>query len=124
MSRPHRRPDARIFSRTVPPSEYDGRPGVVTYYARSRNAIDKSGERVVALRYSDTDEVRIRHCRGNDARLPYLEYHAITYAASFDDLDVAALALQRLRRNDEPVVAWCARCSRPMQAWDEMCSHD
>ena len=91
-----------------------------TRFARSRNALEKGGDRVVALRRNDTGDVHILYCRGRLGARGYVEHHAVTYSALFDDRDVEAYAVEHLTRCG-PVVAWCGRCGRPMQAGAAMC---
>lgn len=95
-----------------------GVAGIRTTYGRSRNAVDKHGERVTAVRLDGSPFVNLSHRRGNDARTEFIEWHRGTY--DMDDMDVEAWALERLTTR-EPVVAWCGRCGRPMQGGDLMC---
>ena len=110
-------PGARLVMATH--TSHDGAV-TITRLARSRNALEKSGDRVTAYRRNDTGDVSLVYCRGRLGTPGYVEHHAITYAASFDDMDVEAYAVEHLTRCG-PVVAWCASCGRPLQAGSAMC---
>ena len=60
-------PGGRLVSKTRPICDPSGREGVITRFARTRNAMEKSGDRVVAVRWSDTGEVSLRYCRGKQS---------------------------------------------------------
>lgn len=85
-----------MIVRHRPRNTWLGRAGHLTEFANTDSALRRMGERVAAIRWEDTDEVTVRHIKGDGRAQGFLLFDERTLPAGTTDTEVETYAQERL----------------------------